>query len=106
MLAMSARVEHSGLMCLRNVLFWVNSDCLENFALPSFKAIADKLQTRGALLIPAFTFALVMAFLANMIHYQVGVSDLFVRLALQAQQRFVVYTHRKSKWGALQKSAR
>lgn len=33
-------------------------------------AIADKLQTRGALLIPAFTFALAMAFLANIIHLE------------------------------------
>jgi DEAD/DEAH box helicase domain-containing protein len=36
---MSASVEHSGLICLRNVLFWVNSDCLQNFALHSYKML-------------------------------------------------------------------
>ncbi|MEO0827200.1 MAG: cation:proton antiporter, partial [Cyanobacteria bacterium J06642_9] len=36
----------------------------------SFVAIADKLQTRGALVIPAITFALIMAFLANIIHLE------------------------------------
>jgi len=36
----------------------------------SFVAIATKLQTRGALLIPAISFALVMAVLANAIHLE------------------------------------
>jgi Kef-type K+ transport system membrane component KefB len=43
---------------------------LGKFFNKSFVAISEKLQTRGALLIPAFTFALAMAFLANAIHLE------------------------------------
>ncbi|MDA0265835.1 MAG: cation:proton antiporter, partial [Cyanobacteria bacterium] len=50
--------------------FLLGSIFLGKFFNKSFVAIADKLQTRGALLIPAFTFALVMAFLANIIHLE------------------------------------
>ncbi len=50
--------------------FLLGAIFLGKFFNKSFVAIADKLQTRGALLIPAFTFALVMAFLANIIHLE------------------------------------
>ncbi|PZD71245.1 High-affinity Na(+)/H(+) antiporter NhaS3 [Acaryochloris thomasi RCC1774] len=43
---------------------------LGKFFNQSFVAIADKLQTRGALLVPAFTFALAMACLASVIHLE------------------------------------
>ena len=51
-------------------VFLLGSIFLGNFFNKSFVAIADKLQTRGALLIPAITFAFVMAFLANVIHLE------------------------------------
>ena len=50
--------------------FLLGAILLGKFFNKSFVAIADKLQTRGALLIPAFTFALAMAFLANIIHLE------------------------------------
>ena len=43
---------------------------LGKFFNKSFVAIAEKLQTRGNLVIPALIFALVMAFLANVIHLE------------------------------------
>jgi len=50
--------------------FLIGSILLGKFFNQSFMAIADKLQTRGNLVIPAFTFALLMAFLANVIHLE------------------------------------
>ncbi|WP_008317621.1 cation:proton antiporter [Leptolyngbya sp. PCC 6406] len=50
--------------------FLLGSILLGKFFNQSFMAIADKLQTRGALLIPAFAFALVMAILASVIHLE------------------------------------
>ncbi|MEO0870322.1 MAG: cation:proton antiporter, partial [Cyanobacteria bacterium J06642_11] len=50
--------------------FLLGAILLGKFFNKGFVAIADKLQTRGALLIPAFTFALAMAFLANVIHLE------------------------------------
>lgn len=77
-LAVVASLAKTGEVDLLNVLylivsasaFLLGSILLGKFFNQSFVAIADKLQTRGALLIPAFTFALVMAFLANIIHLE------------------------------------
>ncbi|MEM9120806.1 MAG: cation:proton antiporter [Cyanobacteria bacterium P01_F01_bin.56] len=77
-LAVVASLAKTGEVDLWNVVylivsasaFLIGAVLLGKFFNQSFEAIADKLQTRGALLIPAFTFALVMAFLANMIHLE------------------------------------
>ncbi len=77
-LAVVASLAKTGEVDLLNVVylifsasaFLLGSIFLGKFFNKSFVAIADKLQTRGALLIPAITFALVMAFLANVIHLE------------------------------------
>ena len=77
-LAVVASLAKTGEVDLLNVVYLIVSASafllgaifLGKFFNTSFVAIADKLQTRGALLIPAFTFALVMAFLANVIHLE------------------------------------
>ncbi len=77
-LAVVASLAKTGEVDLLNVVyliasasaFLIGSILLGKFFNNSFVAIADKLQTRGALLVPAFTFALVMAFLANIIHLE------------------------------------
>lgn len=77
-LAVVASLAKTGEVDLLNVIyliisasaFLLGSIFLGKFFNKSFVAIADKLQTRGALLIPAFTFALVMALLANVIHLE------------------------------------
>ncbi|MEB3359650.1 MAG: cation:proton antiporter [Synechococcales bacterium] len=77
-LAVVASLAKTGEVDLLNVVYLIISASafllgailLGKFFNSSFMAIADKLQTRGALLIPAFTFALVMAFLANIIHLE------------------------------------
>ncbi|CCH66550.1 Na+/H+ antiporter [Richelia intracellularis HH01] len=51
-------------------IFLVGSILLSKFFNKSFVFIADKLQTRGKLVIPAFIFAFFMAFLANAIHLE------------------------------------
>ncbi|MGF1590036.1 MAG: cation:proton antiporter [Pleurocapsa sp.] len=50
--------------------FLLGSIFLGKFFNQSFVAIAEKLQTRGKLVIPALIFALLMAFLANAIHLE------------------------------------
>ena len=50
--------------------FLLGSIFLGKFFNKSFVAIADKLQTRGNLVIPALVFALLMSFLANAIHLE------------------------------------
>ncbi|MEO0985334.1 MAG: cation:proton antiporter [Cyanobacteria bacterium J06639_14] len=77
-LAVVASLAKTGEVDLLNVIyliisasaFLLGSILLGKFFNKSFVAIAEKLQTRGALLIPAFTFALAMAFLANVIHLE------------------------------------
>ena len=77
-LAVVASLAKTGEVDILNVVyliisataFLLGSILLGKFFNKGFVAIADKLQTRGALLIPAFTFALVMAFLANIIHLE------------------------------------
>lgn len=77
-LAVVASLAKTGEVDILNVIyliisasaFLVGAILLGKFFNQSFMAIADKLQTRGALLIPAFTFALGMAFLANIIHLE------------------------------------
>lgn len=77
-LAVVASLAKTGEVDLLNVVylilsasgFLLGSIFLGKFFNQSFVAIADKLQTRGALLIPAITFAFVMAFLANVIHLE------------------------------------
>lgn len=51
-------------------VFLLGAIFLGKFFNKSFVAIADKLQTRGNLVIPALSFALFMAFLANVIHLE------------------------------------
>jgi len=51
-------------------VFLLGSILLGKFFNQSFVTIADKLQTRGQLVIPAFTFAFLMAFLANVIQLE------------------------------------
>ncbi len=50
--------------------FLLGSIFLGKFFNTSFVAIAEKLQTRGNLVIPAITFAFFMAFIANAIHLE------------------------------------
>ncbi|MEO0374752.1 MAG: cation:proton antiporter [Cyanobacteria bacterium P01_A01_bin.17] len=77
-LAVVASLAKTGEVDLVNVVvlivsataFLLGSILLGKFFNQSFVAIADKLQTRGALLVPAFTFALVMACLASVIHLE------------------------------------
>ena len=77
-LAVVASLAKTGEVDLLNVLylilsatgFLLGSVLLGKFFNQSFGAIATKLQTRGALLIPAITFALVMALFANLIHLE------------------------------------
>lgn len=77
-LAVVASLAKTGEVDLLNVVyliisasaFLLGSILLGKFFNQSFVAIADKLQTRGALVIPAITFALIMAFLANIIHLE------------------------------------
>jgi Kef-type K+ transport system membrane component KefB len=50
--------------------FLLGSIFLGKFFNNAFVAVADKLQTRGKLIIPALVFAFLMAFLANAIHLE------------------------------------
>ncbi|MBE7385137.1 MAG: cation:proton antiporter [Leptolyngbya sp. SIO1E4] len=77
-LAIVASLVKTGEVDLVNVVYLIVSASafllgailLGKFFNQSFVALSEKLQTRGALLIPAFTFALAMAFLANIIHLE------------------------------------
>lgn len=77
-LAVVASLAKTGEVDLLNVVYLVigasvfllGSVLLGKFFNQSFEAIAKKLQTRGALLIPACSFALIMAVLANAIHLE------------------------------------
>ncbi|ESA37526.1 sodium:proton antiporter [Leptolyngbya sp. Heron Island J] len=77
-LAVVASLAKTGEVDLLNVVYLIISASafllgailLGKFFNTGFVAIADKLQTRGALLIPAFTFALVMSCLASAIHLE------------------------------------
>jgi Kef-type K+ transport system membrane component KefB len=51
-------------------IFLLGSILLGKFFNKTFVAIADKLQTRGQLVIPALSFAFFMAFVANAIHLE------------------------------------
>ena len=77
-LAVVASLAKTGEVDLLNVVYLIVSASgfllgaifLGNFFNKSFVAIANKLQTRGALLIPAITFAFAMAFFANIFHLE------------------------------------
>jgi Kef-type K+ transport system membrane component KefB len=77
-LAVVASLAKTGEVDLLNVVYLIVSATgfllgailLGKFFNQGFVAIADRLQTRGALVIPAITFALVMSFLANIIHLE------------------------------------
>lgn len=77
-LAVVASLAKTGEVDLLNVVylilsatgFLLGSILLGKFFNKGFGVVADRLQTRGALLIPAMTFALIMAFLANIIHLE------------------------------------
>lgn len=51
-------------------VFLIGAIVLGNVFNKSFVAIADKLKTRGELVIPAFIFAFIMAYLASVIHLE------------------------------------
>jgi len=77
-LAVVASLAKTGEVNILNVIylmigasaFLLGSIFLGKFFNKSFVAIADRLQTRGQLVIPAFTFAFFMAFLANVIQLE------------------------------------
>jgi Kef-type K+ transport system membrane component KefB len=77
-LAVVASLAKTGEVDVMNVIYLVASATgfllgaifLGKFFNSSFVAIADKLQTRGNLVIPALTFAFLMAFFANVIHLE------------------------------------
>ena len=77
-LAIVASLAKTGEVDLTNLIylvvsasaFLIGAILLGKFLNQSFIALSEKLQTRGALLIPAFTLALAMAFLANIIHLE------------------------------------
>ncbi|WP_239005494.1 cation:proton antiporter [Gloeothece citriformis] len=77
-LAVVASLAKTGEVDVLNVVYLIISATvfllgaifLGKFFNTSFVAIADKLQTRGQLVIPAFTFAFLMAFLANAIQLE------------------------------------
>lgn len=94
-LAVVASLAKTGAVDLWNVIylivsastFLLGSVLLGKFFNQSFEAIADRLQTRGALLIPAFTFALAMAFLANVIHLEAILGAFAAGLVLDETDR-------------------
>jgi Kef-type K+ transport system membrane component KefB len=77
-LAVVASLAKTGEIDVANVIyliisatvFLIGSILLGKFFNKSFVAIADKLQTRGNLVVPAFIFAFFMAFLGNAIHLE------------------------------------
>lgn len=77
-LAVVASLAKTGEVDILNVVylilsatgFLLGSIFLGKFFNKSFVVIADKLQTRGKLVIPALVFAILMAFLANAIHLE------------------------------------
>lgn len=77
-LAVVASLAKTGTVDVINVIYLIISATtfllgaifLGKFFNTSFVAIADRLQTRGQLVIPAFTFAFFMAFLANAIQLE------------------------------------
>ena len=77
-LAVVASLAKTGEVDVTNVIyliisatvFLLGSILLGKFFNKSFVAVAEILQTRGQLVIPAFTFAFIMAFLANAIHLE------------------------------------
>jgi Kef-type K+ transport system membrane component KefB len=77
-LAVVASLAKTGEIDILNVVylivsatvFLLGSIFLGKFFNKTFVTIAEKLQTRGNLVIPAFTFAFFMAFIANAIHLE------------------------------------
>jgi Kef-type K+ transport system membrane component KefB len=77
-LAVVASLAKTGEVDITNVVYLIISASafllgaifLGKFFNKAFLAIADKLQTRGQLIIPALVFAFLMAFLANAIHLE------------------------------------
>ncbi|PMB13599.1 sodium:proton antiporter [Fischerella thermalis CCMEE 5282] len=77
-LAVVASLAKTGEVDILNVIylivsatvFLIGSILLGKFFNKTFVTIADKLQTRGKLIIPAFIFAFFMAFIGNAIHLE------------------------------------
>jgi Kef-type K+ transport system membrane component KefB len=77
-LAVVASLAKTGEVDVMNVIyliisasvFLLGSILLGKFFNNSFATVVELLQTRGQLVIPAFTFAFIMAFLANAIHLE------------------------------------
>ncbi|HIK37651.1 MAG: cation:proton antiporter [Geminocystis sp.] len=58
------------LLIVSAVAFLIGSILLGSIFNKTFEAIVENLKTRGSIIIPAFIFALLMAFLANAIHLE------------------------------------
>ena len=94
-LAVVASLAKTGEVDLLNVIvlilsasaFLLGSIFLGKFFNQSFVAVSDIFQTRGALLIPALTFALLMAFLANIIHLEAILGAFAAGLVLDETDR-------------------
>ncbi len=77
-LAVVASLAKTGEIDVKNVIylivsataFLIGSILLGGFFSKGFVAIVDKLKTRGNIIIPAFSFAFLMAFLGNAIHLE------------------------------------
>ncbi|MTJ12703.1 cation:proton antiporter [Anabaena sp. UHCC 0187] len=77
-LAVVASLAKDGVVDVGNVIylivsatsFIIGAIVLGNVFNKSFVAIADKLKTRGEVVIPAFIFAIIMAYLASVIHLE------------------------------------
>ncbi len=58
------------LLIVSAVAFLIGSILLGSIFNKTFEAIVENLKTRGSIIVPAFIFALLMAFLANVIHLE------------------------------------
>lgn len=68
-------------------VFLVGSILLGKFFNKTFVAVVDRLQTRGQAVIPAFTFAFLMAFFANAIHLEAILGAFAAGLVLDETDR-------------------
>lgn len=94
-LAVVASLAKTGEVDVMNVIYLIISATafllgailLGKFFNQAFVAIADKLQTRGKLVIPALSFAFLLAFLANAIHLEAILGAFAAGLVLDETDR-------------------
>jgi Kef-type K+ transport system membrane component KefB len=94
-LAVVASLAKTGEVDVMNVVYLIISATafllgailLGKFFNQAFVAIADKLQTRGKLVIPALSFAFILAFLANAIHLEAILGAFAAGLVLDETDR-------------------